>query len=142
MIQLNSLLFNKVREELGLVYNIASNVNINPDYGSFVISAQTSNPSLALATINDVYNVFISTMVDKQNLANSKKHIEGTHLLSCVKNSSKLNMLSSIANKNLPLDFFDSYVDNICNVTAEEIHQAFLTIQVNKVITVMVGDVE
>lgn len=50
-------------------------------------------------------------------------------------------MLSSIANKNLPLDFFDSYVDNISNVTAEEIHQAFLAIQTNKVITIMVGDI-
>ena len=139
---LNSLLFNKVREELGLVYNISSMANINPDYGSFVISAQTSNPSLALTTISDVYNDFISTTIDKQTLVNSKKHIEGAHLLSCVKNSSKLNMLSSIANKNLPLDFFDSYVDNISNVTVEEIHQAFLAIQTNKVITVMVGDVE
>lgn len=139
---LNSLLFNKVREELGLVYNIASTANVNPDYGSFVISAQTSNPSLALATINDVYNDFISTTIDKQTLANSKKHIEGTHLLSCVKNSSKLNMLSSIANKNLPLDFFDNYVENICCVTAEEIHQAFLAVQTNKLITVMVGDIE
>ncbi|MBD1316859.1 M16 family metallopeptidase [Francisella tularensis] len=139
---LNSLLFNKVHEELGLVYNIASIANVNPDYGSFVISAQTSNPSLALATINDVYNDFISTTIDKQTLANSKKHIEGTHLLSCVKNSSKLNMLSSIANKNLPLDFFDNYVENICCVTAEEIHQAFLAVQTNKLITVMVGDIE
>ncbi|WP_043024529.1 M16 family metallopeptidase [Francisella tularensis] len=139
---LNSLLFNKVREELGLVYNIASTANVNPDYGSFVISAQASNPSLALATINDVYNDFISTTIDKQTLANSKKHIEGTHLLSCVKNSSKLNMLSSIANKNLPLDFFDNYVENICCVTAEEIHQAFLAVQTNKLITVMVGDIE
>lgn len=139
---LNSLLLNKVREELGLVYNISSMANINPDYGSFVISAQTSNPSLALTTISDVYNDFISTTIDKKTLVNSKKHIKSTHLLSCVKNNSKLNMLSSIANKNLPLDFFDSYVDNISHVTAEEIHQAFLAIQTNKVITVMVGDVE
>ncbi|MDE4998927.1 insulinase family protein, partial [Francisella tularensis] len=47
---LNSLLFNKVREELGLVYNIDSTANDNTYYGSFVISAHTSNPSLALAT--------------------------------------------------------------------------------------------
>ncbi|MDE4942895.1 insulinase family protein, partial [Francisella tularensis] len=45
---LNSFLFNKVREELGLFYNIDSTANVNPDYCSFVISAQTSNPSLAL----------------------------------------------------------------------------------------------
>lgn len=69
---LNSLLFNKVREELGLVYNISSKANINPDYGSFVISAQTSNPSLALTTISDVYNNFTSTTIDKQTLVNSK----------------------------------------------------------------------
>ncbi|MFV9931650.1 MAG: M16 family metallopeptidase [Francisella endosymbiont of Hyalomma asiaticum] len=139
---LNSLLFNKVSEELSLVYNISSMANINTNYGSFVISAQTSNLSLALTTTKDVYNDFISTTIDKKTLVNSKKHIKGTHLLSYVKNSSKLNMLSSIANKNLPLDFFDSYVDNISNVTAEEIYQAFLAIQTNKVIIVMVGDVE
>ncbi|WP_150468074.1 M16 family metallopeptidase [Francisella sp. SYW-9] len=138
---LNSLLFNKVREELGLVYNIGSNANLNPDYGSFVISAQTSNPKLALETINDVYNSFIRSMLDDKTLENSKKHIEGTHLLSSVKNSSKLNMLSSIANKDLSIDFFDTYVENINNVTANQIHNSFLKIQQNKFITVMVGDV-
>ncbi|MED7818659.1 MULTISPECIES: M16 family metallopeptidase [unclassified Francisella] len=138
---LNSLLFNKVREELGLVYNISSNANLNPDYGSFVISAQTSNPTLALETINDVYNEFIKNIVDNKTLENSKKHIEGTHLLSSVKNSSKLNMLSSIANKDLPLDFFDTYVRNINNVTAKQIHDSFSQVQQNKFITVMVGDV-
>ena len=138
---LNSLLFNKVREELGLVYNIGSNANLNPDYGSFVISAQTSDPKLALETINDVYNNFIKSILDDKTLENSKKHIEGTHLLSSVKNSSKLNMLSSIANKDLPLDFFDTYVENINNVTATQIHDSFLQIQQNKSITVMVGDV-
>ncbi|MDE4972193.1 insulinase family protein, partial [Francisella tularensis subsp. holarctica] len=66
----------------------------------------------------------------------------GSHLISCVKNSSKLNMLSSIANKNLPLYFFDNYVENICCVTAEERHQAFLAVQTNTLITVMVGDIE
>ncbi|API87113.1 M16 family metallopeptidase [Francisella uliginis] len=138
---LNSLLFNKVREELGLVYNIGSNANLNPDYGSFVISAQTSDPKLALETINDVYGNFIKSILDDKTLENSKKHIEGTHLLSSVKNSSKLNMLSSIANKDLPLDFFDTYVENINNVTATQIHDSFLQIQQNKSITVMVGDV-
>jgi predicted Zn-dependent peptidase len=138
---LNSLLFNKIREELGLVYNIGSNANLNPDYGSFVISAQTSNPKLALETINDVYNNFIKNIVDNQTLENSKKHIEGTHLLSSVKNSSKLNMLSSIANKDLSINFFDTYVENIKNVTAQQIHDSFLQIQQNKFITVMVGDV-
>lgn len=139
---LNSLLFNKVREELGLVYNISSTANINPDYGSFVISAQTSNPNLALETINSVYSNFINSTIDEQTLTNSKKHIEGTHLLSCVKNSSKLNMLSSIANKNLPLDFFDTYVEHINNVTATQIYDAYQAIQENNIITVMVGDIE
>lgn len=138
---LNSLLFNKVREELGLVYNIGSNINLNPDYGSFVISAQTSNPSLALETINSVYNDFISEALDMETIENSKKHIEGTHLLSSVKNSSKLSMLSSIANKDLSLDFFDTYVENINKVSADDIYKAFSQIQSNKSITVMVGDV-
>ena len=138
---LNSLLFNKVREELGLVYNIGSNMNLNPDYGSFVISAQTSNPSLALETINSVYNDFISETLDAETIENSKKHIEGTHLLSSVKNSTKLGMLSSIANKELTLDFFDTYVENINKVSAEDIYNAFSQIQTNKFITVMVGDV-
>ncbi|QWU99913.1 M16 family metallopeptidase [Francisella salimarina] len=139
---LNSLLFNKVREELGLVYNISSTANINPDYGSFLISAQTSNPNLAIDTIDTVYSNFINSTIDEQTLTNSKKHIEGTHLLSSVKNSSKLNMLSSIANKNLPLDFFDTYVEHINNVTAKEIHDAYQEIQENNIITVMVGDIE
>ncbi|AIT08918.1 peptidase M16 [Candidatus Francisella endociliophora] len=138
---LNSLLFNKVREELGLVYNIGSNINLNPNYGSFVISAQTSNPSLALETINSVYSDFISKALDLETIENSKKHIEGTHLLSSVKNSSKLSMLSSIANKDLSLDFFDTYVENINKVSSEDIYNAFSQIQSNKFITVMVGDV-
>lgn len=138
---LNSLLFNKVREELGLVYNIGSNMNLNPDYGSFVISAQTSNPSLALETINNVYSDFISETLDTETIENSKKHIEGTHLLSSVKNSTKLSMLSSIANKDLALDFFDTYVENMNKVSAKDIHNALSQIQSNNFITVMVGDV-
>ncbi|AJC49252.1 insulinase family protein [Allofrancisella guangzhouensis] len=139
---LNSLLFNKVREELGLVYNISSNANINPDYGSFVISAQTSNPNLALKTIKEVYEDFVYKKIDEESVANTKKHIEGTHLLTSVKNSSKLSMLSSIANKELPLDFFDQYVENINSVTPAQINQAFQQIQKNAIVTVIVGDVK
>ena len=70
---LNSLLFNKVREELGLVYNIGSSINLNPEYGSFVISAQTSNPNLALETINDIYKDFISSEISAETLSKYKK---------------------------------------------------------------------
>ncbi|AXA33583.1 M16 family metallopeptidase [Francisella adeliensis] len=138
---LNSLLFNKVREELGLVYNVGSSINLNPDYGSFVISAQTSNPELALKTINDVYTDFISSNIDEETLCNSKKHIEGTHLLGSVRNSSRLSMMSSIANKDLALDFFDTYVDNINKVSSTDIKNAFIEVQKNQMLTVMVGDV-
>jgi predicted Zn-dependent peptidase len=135
------LFFNKVREELGLVYNIGSSVSINPDYGSFIISAQTSNPTLALETINEVYREFVASTIDDTTLENSKNHVEGTHLLSSVKNSSKLSMLSSIANKSLELDFFDTYVDKINSVTSEDIKESFKAIQHNQSLTVMVGDI-
>ncbi|MGQ4005372.1 pitrilysin family protein [Francisellaceae bacterium CB300] len=138
---LNSLLFNKVREELGLVYNIGSSINLNPEYGSFVISAQTSNPNLALETINDIYKNFITTKINDKTLANTKKHIEGTHLLGSVRNSSKLSMMSSIANKDLSLDFFDTYFEKTNKVTAKQIKDAFEAIQHNELITVLVGDV-
>jgi predicted Zn-dependent peptidase len=137
---LNSKLFNKVREELGLVYNVGSSLNISPDYGSFIISAQTSNHELALKTINDVYNDFINSDIDDETLKNTKKHIQGTHLLGSVKNSSKLNMLSIIANKDLPIDFFSTYVDKVNMVDAKSIKNAFQQIQDNAKITVMVGD--
>ena len=138
---LNSLLFNKVREELGLVYNIGSSINLNPEYGSFVISAQTSNHSLALETINDIYKDFIATEINDETLANTKKHIEGTHLLGSVRNSSKLSMMSSIANKDLSLDFFNTYSENTNKVTAKQIKDAFEAIQHNELITVLVGAV-
>lgn len=137
---LNSLLFNKVREELGLVYNVSSSINLNPEYGSFVISAQTSDPKLALETINNVYDEFISSNIDEETLSNSKKHIEGTHLLGSVRNSSRLSMMSSIANKDLSLDFFETYVDNINKVSSKDIRNAFLQVQKNQMLTVMVGD--
>ena len=138
---LNSLLFNEVRENLGLVYHIDSNASLDLNHGSFIISAQTSQPKLALKTIKEVYSNFISNPIDEQTLANSKEHIKGTHLLGSVKNSSKINMLASIANKNLPLDFFDKYVDNINAVTAQQIVNAYQKVQENELITVMVGDV-
>ncbi len=138
---LNSKLFNKVREELGLVYNVGSSLNISPDYGSFIISAQTSNPELALKTINEVYEDFINSDIDNDTLQNTKNHIEGTHLLGSVKNSSKLSMLSTIANKNLPLDFFESYVANVNKVDSLAIKSAFKEVQKNAMVTVMVGDI-
>ncbi|MFC4892573.1 M16 family metallopeptidase [Pseudofrancisella aestuarii] len=137
---LNSKLFNKVREELGLVYHVGSSLNISPDYGSFIISAQTSNYKLALDTINDVYLDFINNEIDKETLQNTKNHIEGTHLIGSVKNSSKLNMLSTIANKELTLDFFKTYVDKVNLVNSKDIYNAFKQVQENEMITVMVGD--
>ena len=138
---LNSLLFNKVREELGLAYNIGSSINLNPEYGSFVISAQTSSPKLALETINSIYKDFIATEINAETLANIKKHIEGNHLLGSVRNSSQLSMMSSIANKDLSLDFFDTYVENTNKVTSKQIQDAFEAILHNQTITVLVGDV-
>lgn len=137
---LNSKLFNKVREELGLVYHVGSSLNISPDYGSFIISAQTSNYKLALKTINDVYLDFINNEIDKETLQNTKNHIEGTHLIGSVKNSSKLNMLSTIANKELALNFFETYVDKVNLVSSRDIYNAFKQVQENEMITVMVGD--
>ncbi len=138
---LNSLLFNKVREELGLVYNIGSSINLNPEYGSFVISAQTSNPNLALETINDIYKDFKAKQISEKTLENTKKYIEGTQLLSSVRNSSKLSMMSSIANKDLSLGFFDTYSENINKVTAKQIKDAFESIKDNQLITILVGEV-
>ena len=50
-------------------------------------------------------------------------------------------MMSSIANKDLSLDFFDTYSENTNKVTAKQIKDAFETIKHNELITVLVGAV-
>ena len=139
---LGSRLFNKVREELGLVYNISSNMNFNQHYGSFIISAQTSNPNLAFETINNVYKDFIENEISKEDIQNAKKYKAGTHLIGSVKNSSKLAMSSIVANSELPLDFFETYISKLNKVTYDDIKESFKKIKHNEFVTAMIGNID
>jgi zinc protease len=140
---LNSRLFEKVRKENGLAYGVSSAIKTLKHTGSFVIQAKTRNDAAeeSLKLINQTLSQFIENGPSSEEIEDAKKYIRGSFPLSFANNQGKLRLLNQIAYYDLPLDYYDHYLEQIDQVTKKDIMNAFESLfQANPTLTVTVGD--
>lgn len=140
--QLVSRFFQEVRNKNGLTYNIQSDFINMKVAGPFIISLQTREEKAqqALNITKKVLADFIATGPTVTELTAAKKSIIGSFPRTFANNKNTLQLLTTIGFYNLPLNYLDTFRDNINAVTKEQIQAAFNEhIQLNRMLTVKVN---
>jgi len=140
-----SQLFNEVREQRGLAYDVQSAFVTLQDKGPFIIALQTRNDKAAhtIAIVNQLLANFMTNGPTEQQLTAAKKNIIGSFIVKLSSNAAIINNVVNIAFYKFPLSYLDTYRQKVDAVTIEQIKQAFnKTIHLNKMLTVTVGKSE
>lgn len=137
-----SILGEEVRKKRGLAYSVYSHFSPMLDRGPFIIGCQTQNSRKdeSLKTINKYLREFIKNGPTEKQLTQAKMNLSGSFPLGFASNSSIAGWLGNIGFYNMPLDYLDSYQENINKVTKADIIAAFQkALNPEKMITVTVG---
>jgi zinc protease len=131
-----------VREKRGLAYSASSGFMPFLKEGVFVASLQTRNDqtSQALAVLNQTLTDFVKNGVTETELLAAKNNIVGGFPMKFDTNKELANYVSMIGFYQMPLDYLDTFQQNVQNVTKAQIADAFKRrVNLNLLQTVTVG---
>jgi zinc protease len=137
-----SKLFDEVREKRGLAYSASSGFMPLLKEGVFVASLQTRNDQTtqALDVLNQTLSDFVKNGVTEAELTAAKNNIVGGFAMKFDSNKELANYVSMIGFYQMPLDYLDTFQQNIQNVTKEQIAETFKRrVDLNLLQTVTVG---
>jgi zinc protease len=141
---LNSLLSIEVREKRGLSYSVYSYFLPMLYKGYFLLSLQTENKKINLATkvAKEEFFKFIAKKPNKKDVQDAKNNLIGSFALRTASNAQILTYLSIIGFYDLPLNYLSTFIDNIKKVTPEDIHKAYQKLfnKNPKLIEIIVGN--
>lgn len=122
-----SKLFDEVREKRGLAYSASSSFAPMFRPGPFTVSLQTRNDqtSQALDVLNKTLADFIEQGPTETELIAAKKNITGGFAMRFDTNKELAGYVSMIGFYDMPLDYLDSFRQNIEQVTLAAIKDAF-----------------
>ncbi|MZR62846.1 insulinase family protein [Alcanivorax sp. DP30] len=122
-----SILTDEVRQKRGYVYGIGSGFSAMAAGGPFKVSFKTGNDnadqalSLTLQLIDD----FIQQGPTDTQLEEARTSILGSFALGTADNGDIIGQLGAIGFYDLPLDYLQQFSQQVRDVTAEDIRQAF-----------------
>ena len=137
-----SRLTEEVREKRGLVYSVYSYFMPMAELGQFQIGLQTKKDQAdaALAVVRETLDKFMKNGVTEADLKAAKQNLIGGFPMRIDSNGKILDYLALIGFYKLPLDYLDTFNDNVSKVTSAQIKEAFnRRIQTDKMVTVIVG---
>jgi len=139
---MTSLLFEKVRNQSGLVYGVYSRFSPLKAGGPFSIILQTRSEKTteAINMVNALLKDYIQHGPTVAQLQSTKMNLLGDFPIKMSTNSGVLQAVANIAFYQLPLDYLDKYTDNIKNVTPESAKNAFAkVVKFGDLNTIVVG---
>lgn len=139
---LGSLLFDQVRNQRGLVYDVSSTFSPMTYRGPFVVILQTrtAEKDQALTITEQVLQQFVGKGPSSDQLQLAKQNIINHFPLNLSTNDQIASALMQMAINQRPLDYLDTYRAQVDAVTAEQIKQAFQSLIVpDKLLVVTVG---
>ncbi len=122
-----SKLFNEVREKRGLAYSASSSFGPMFRKGPFAISLQTRNDQTgqALEVLNKTVADFIAQGPTEAELTAAKKNITGGFAMRFDTNKKLAGYVSMIGFYEMPLDYLDTFQQNVDKLTVASIKDAF-----------------
>jgi zinc protease len=140
---LTSRLYKSVRENQGLAYSVYSYFEALKMPGPFLIGLQTRNEQAAKAIkiARETLSSYVSVGPTDEELTEAKNNIINGFPLRLASNKSILQNVMNITTFGLPLNYLDTYRDNINAVSADGIKSAFQRhINPKNLVTITVGN--
>ncbi|OYY97319.1 MAG: peptidase M16 [Polaromonas sp. 28-63-22] len=137
-----SRLTTEVREKRGLTYGVSSYFSPGLHAGSFTVGLQTrpDQAAQALAVVRQVLADFVANGPTEAELRAAKDNLIGGFALRIDSNRKLLDNIAAIAWNDLPLDYLDTWTQQISKVTVADIKAAFARkLQPDKMVTVILG---
>ena len=123
----DSRLMKTLRDEQGLVYGVSSDLTPFSQKGPFQIafSTQKGKADAALAATRTVLADFIAQGPTEAELQQAKDNLIGSFPLKFDTNAKVLPYATNAGIYNLPLDYLDTYPQNIQAVTVEQVKEVW-----------------
>ncbi len=137
-----SRLTTEVREKRGLTYGVSSNFSPGLHAGAFTVGLQTrpDQADQALQLVRDVLAKFVADGPTEAELQAAKDNLIGGFALRIDSNRKLLDNVANIAWVGLPLDYLDTWTQQVNALTVAEIRAAFARVlQPQKMVTVVLG---
>jgi zinc protease len=137
-----SRLTTEVREKRGLSYSVYSYFSPGLHAGAFCIGLQTrpDQAEHALQVSLDVLTKFVSNGPTAEELKAAKDNLIGGFALRLDSNRKLLDNVANIAWNNLPLNYLDTWTQQVGKVSVSEVNDAFARkLQPTKLATVVLG---
>ncbi|WP_457282200.1 M16 family metallopeptidase [Polaromonas sp. P5_D5] len=137
-----SRLASEVREKRGLTYGVSSYFSPALHAGAFTISMQTRPDQAAQAVdlVRKVVADFVANGPLETELKAAKDNLVGGFALRIDSNRKLLDNVSSIAWNDLPLNYLDTWTQQVDKVTVADVKAAFARkLQPEKMVTVILG---
>jgi len=132
----------EIREERGLAYSAYSYFSPMRQPGPFIMGLQTRNDQAGQAAklLRQELEKFIEDGPDKKELTAAKQNLTGGFPLRIDSNGKTIGYLAVLGFYNLPLNYLDTWVDQVDAVTREQIRDAFARrIDLNRLVEIRVG---
>ncbi|SFV03629.1 zinc protease [Polaromonas sp. YR568] len=137
-----SRLTKEVREKRGLTYGVYSYFSPGLHAGAFTVGLQTrpDQAPQAVALVRDVLKDFVANGPTEAELKDAKDNLIGGFALRIDSNRKLLDNISGIAWNRLPLNYLDTWTQEVDKVTVADIKAAFTRkLQPEKMVTVILG---
>ena len=122
-----SRLTEEIREKRGLSYSVYSYFSPMDRKGPFMMGLQTRNEQTveALALLNATLQEFMDKGPSEEELMAARNGIVGGFALRMDSNAKQAELLTMMGYYNLPLDYLDTYIGHIRQVSLKDIRDAF-----------------
>ncbi len=137
-----SRLSNEIREQRGLAYSVYSYFVPMRELGPYVIGLQTRNDQtgVALDVVRNTVERFVAEGPTADELQAAKQNITGAFPLNLDSNKKIAGNVLNIAFYGLPLDYLNTFTDNVERVTLEQVRDAFKRrVDPKRLVRVIVG---
>jgi zinc protease len=137
-----SRLTEQVREKRGLSYSVYSYFAPGLHAGAFTVGLQTrpDQTAQAVQVATDVLRQFVQAGPTERELKAAKDNLVGGFALRLDSNRKLLDQLANIGWNRLPLNYLDTWTDEVQRVTVADIRSAFQRVlQPDRMVTVIVG---
>ena len=137
-----SRLTTEVREKRGLSYSVYSYFNPGLHAGAFTLGLQTrpDQAAQAVQVARDTLRRFVAEGPTPAELKAAKDNLIGGFALRIDNNRKLLDNVANIAAHGLPLDYLDTWTQQVAKVTVADVRAAFARkLQPERMVTVVVG---
>jgi zinc protease len=142
---MSSRLMNRVRTQKGLAYVVFGSHILGTPKGTFFAACMTQNNTVveAIETILDVTREMKEDLVTDTDIQTTMESIENSFIFRFERPRQVLQRLLVYRRRGLPLDYLETYLDSLREVTAESLREAAReTIHLDKIQIVVAGPVD